>query len=228
MIGLMTSSAVDETTLPTAAPIITPIASASAFCLSKNALNSLIMFPPSLFPNRFPVESPLVSRRPDCDRSGGRASPDAPRKSPANPPRYTLPAPSGSRPEPTPLPAADAAARPYWRASRRPRRAPARSASGGNREFSPSDPGRTRRSPGSLRPRESESASPHWPRRRRSDPGLLERTMRSEREPLPSLARHLRERVAQKHGAFLVSVDHFRALGGRVLHRASLADSRRV
>src|SRR5436309_7178753 len=43
MTGIRTSAASAETTLPTAAPMITPIASASAFVLVRNPRNSAIM-----------------------------------------------------------------------------------------------------------------------------------------------------------------------------------------
>ena len=40
--GISTSSTMPETTLPMAAPMITPIASANAFCLRRNSRNSFV------------------------------------------------------------------------------------------------------------------------------------------------------------------------------------------
>src|SRR5216684_7031499 len=64
-IGMITSSTMPLTTRPTAAPMTTPTASASAFCLSRNSWNPRICF--------F-----TVSRPPARGRSGSAAGPSFP------------------------------------------------------------------------------------------------------------------------------------------------------
>src|SRR5580765_4954900 len=54
MTGLITSSAIEETTFPIAAPMMTPIARARAFCFSRNAWKS--------FSTAAPPFSPLTAR----------------------------------------------------------------------------------------------------------------------------------------------------------------------